>query len=103
MINKNINIAEQQIFVHDENKSDEMKWVKYSDVKNEIYELGSGLMSLGLSSDRDAKIGFYMSDRPECTLLDLCCGLFSFIRVPIHKKRSIAEISKILNESKIKI
>ena len=78
-----------------------MKCVKYSDVKNVIYELGSGLMSLGLGADHDAKIGFYMSDRLECTLFDLCCGLFSFVRVPIYKKKSINEITKILNDSNI--
>lgn len=97
--NKKIIKGEQEILVYHEKKSDEMKWVKYSDVKNEIYELGSGLISLGLGSDQDPKIGFYMSDRPESTLLDLCCGLFSFIRVPIDKKKSISEISNILNES----
>ncbi len=60
-------------------------WKSYSEVHNLAVTVGSNLLTLGLKPhDPESLIGIYSKNRWEYDVVQLACGAFAMIPVPIY-------------------
>ena len=86
------------------------KWKTYSteEVDGLIYQLGSGLLNLGISpndmsNDGRDKVAIISKNRPEWLMTDLAVQRIGAVLVPIYPTISVNELQFIINDSQAKV
>ncbi|KAL5018657.1 hypothetical protein ScPMuIL_004379 [Solemya velum] len=62
----------------------EYEWLSYQEVYDTAQAVGSGLIHEGLRAKNDTFVGIYSKNRPEYTICDLACVMFSMVPVPLY-------------------
>eukprot|EP00834_Sanchytrium_tribonematis_P005349 NODE_319_length_9908_cov_1.288001.p1 type:complete len:509 gc:universal NODE_319_length_9908_cov_1.288001:2605-4131(+) len=81
-------------------KSEEYKWLKYSQVKEIVANVGSALESL---TKKNANVGIYSLNRQEWLMTELGCFRNSRITVPLYDTLGKEAVVHIIKETEMKL
>uniref|UniRef100_A0AAY4D4J5 Arachidonate--CoA ligase n=1 Tax=Denticeps clupeoides TaxID=299321 RepID=A0AAY4D4J5_9TELE len=74
------------------------EWISYSEVVERAEALGSAFIHRGHSKTQDPHIGIFAQNRPEWTICELACYMYSLVSVPLYDTLGAEAIDYIIDK-----
>uniref|UniRef100_A0AAY4D5W0 Arachidonate--CoA ligase n=1 Tax=Denticeps clupeoides TaxID=299321 RepID=A0AAY4D5W0_9TELE len=75
------------------------EWISYSEVVERAEALGSAFIHRGHSKTQDPHIGIFAQNRPEWTICELACYMYSLVSVPLYDTLGAEAIDYIIDKA----
>lgn len=77
----------------------EYEWMTYQQVHDKAEHIGSGLLQLGIKQGSENFICILCSNRPEWTIIDIGCTMYSIVMAPLYETLGSESSAYIINQT----